>query len=293
MATTEVHGVRRQTGFGQQIGCVEVNTQANGDISGVRTINLQPYPPPGGGGGDVAEGSVTNSTLRWNGTAWVENTSVTADATGAVTASSVSAVSGALTVRSFDDDVVVRAENPAKTVNIEGLQFQNGLILNARQTFVQTVPAAGVLTGNTHVIPQDFGGSCATIRWQRYAFDDFWTARMTLIAKLENTSPHNFSDCVVNFSFPGFFPYVSITGGWYNNIGMSLWFPAAAVGTPPLDYLPQFIPMTDVSMEFDTFTAPFVFLQGIVLQRYVAPPTNYDYVTFYWVFRAYGEVGDS
>lgn len=71
----EINGKQRTTTFGQQVGTVGVNTLANGDISGVRTINLQPYPPTNAGG-VLPVGTVNGAPLQWNGSAWVQNNGV-------------------------------------------------------------------------------------------------------------------------------------------------------------------------------------------------------------------------
>lgn len=75
----------------QNVGNIGI---AGNDISGVRTINGQPYPPSGGGGGgggDLPNGTQNNSTLRWNEIAqeWQENTTVLANDEGNITTSTV------------------------------------------------------------------------------------------------------------------------------------------------------------------------------------------------------------
>lgn len=90
-STTEVLGKRRRIGFGEQIGSIEVNTLATSDISGVRTINLLPYPPTTAGG-NLPVGTLSDATLRWNGSAWVENTGVTATSGGNVTLSQINTI---------------------------------------------------------------------------------------------------------------------------------------------------------------------------------------------------------
>lgn len=72
----------------QNIGNIGI---AGNDISGVRTINGQPYPPSGGGGGDLPDGTQNNSTLRWDEVAqeWQENTTVLASNEGNITTSTV------------------------------------------------------------------------------------------------------------------------------------------------------------------------------------------------------------
>lgn len=69
-------GARHPVFHGEQIGTLEVNTLANGDISGVRTINLQPYPPviTPNPGGELPVGTTVGAYLMWNGTAWVQQT---------------------------------------------------------------------------------------------------------------------------------------------------------------------------------------------------------------------------
>ena len=114
-STVQVAGQSRHPTFhGEQVGTLEMNTLQNGDISGVQTINLQPYPPviapnPGGElpvgtvvgaylmwngtawvqqvfpGGVLPAGGATDNTLRWNGSAWVTNSAFKATALGDLT----------------------------------------------------------------------------------------------------------------------------------------------------------------------------------------------------------------
>lgn len=74
-STVQVAGQSRHPTFhGEQVGTLEMNTLQNGDISGVQTINLQPYPPviAPNPGGELPVGTVVGAYLMWNGTAWVQ-----------------------------------------------------------------------------------------------------------------------------------------------------------------------------------------------------------------------------
>jgi hypothetical protein len=136
MSTVTIKGASRPTSFGQQIGAIEVNTQQHGDVSGVKTINLLPYPPVGAGG-DLPAGTTTSSTLRYNGSAWVENSTFTTNA-GAL--NGVTSIDSIPWPPCFSDDLNITASD---MLSAAGLTF--GASAYSAATLVRRFSSGGVV----------------------------------------------------------------------------------------------------------------------------------------------------
>ncbi|MEZ4785729.1 MAG: hypothetical protein R3F28_16835 [Candidatus Kapaibacterium sp.] len=127
----------------------------NGSIESRSFVSLFP-------GGLLPQGSNTNATLRWNGTAWVENTGLTSDGSGNVSTTGNTTVGGDLTVSGTNVNLpngsIDNTELANSSVNVNygtGLSGDAsvalGGILNVQNTGVISASAGtGINVSNTN-----------------------------------------------------------------------------------------------------------------------------------------------
>ena len=116
-------------------------------------------------GGLLPQGTTNNATLRWDGTAWVENSGLTADGTGNTTTTGNSTVGGDLTVNgtnvSLPNGSVDNTELANSTVNISygtGLSGDASVALGGTLNVQNSGVTSLTGTANQVVVDQSTGG---------------------------------------------------------------------------------------------------------------------------------------